>query len=235
MALGSYDANGIWHYGESDNIALFSDTLNKLADSASSAITADRSRIATLEAGSLAGMIPIVPTSVDKSGGTVSISTTGTVTFTGVSSLSLNNCFNNNFAHYLVVFTATNSSAACNFGFRLRSAGSDLSTSGYQSVSMRSRSDNSTVINAGADVNSIILSGGSTNAVNLAGELKFYNPKAAQYTYTAGQHQVAETATLLYAMTTASRTQNTNQYDGLTFYPSAGTITGTIAVYGWND
>jgi hypothetical protein len=51
MAAGAgfYDANGVWQYGETDAIALFSDTLNKGMDSVSDAITADRTRLTTLE------------------------------------------------------------------------------------------------------------------------------------------------------------------------------------------
>lgn len=46
---GFYDANGVWKYGESDSIALFSDTMNKGMTSVSSAISADRTRLTTLE------------------------------------------------------------------------------------------------------------------------------------------------------------------------------------------
>ena len=49
MATGYYDANGIWQYGEDDNIALFSGLLNLGMDSTSDAFTADRARIAFLE------------------------------------------------------------------------------------------------------------------------------------------------------------------------------------------
>lgn len=49
MATGAYDANGIWQYGESDPIALFSDLLNLGQESTSDAFTDDRSRIAFLE------------------------------------------------------------------------------------------------------------------------------------------------------------------------------------------
>ena len=49
MATGYYDANGIWRYGESDSIALFSDLLNLGQASNSAAISSDRSRISFLE------------------------------------------------------------------------------------------------------------------------------------------------------------------------------------------
>lgn len=49
MATGLLDANGIWNYGEDDNIALFSDLLNLGTESTSDAFTVDRARIATVE------------------------------------------------------------------------------------------------------------------------------------------------------------------------------------------
>lgn len=49
MATGLLDANGIWNYGEDDNIALFSDLLNLGTESTSDAFTADRARLSTIE------------------------------------------------------------------------------------------------------------------------------------------------------------------------------------------
>jgi len=49
MAVGAYDANGIYQYGESDPIALFSDLLNIGQESTSDAFTDDRSRITFIE------------------------------------------------------------------------------------------------------------------------------------------------------------------------------------------
>lgn len=49
MAAGYYDANGVYQYGESDPIALYSDFMNLGQASVSSQFTNDRARIATLE------------------------------------------------------------------------------------------------------------------------------------------------------------------------------------------
>jgi hypothetical protein len=49
MSAGFYDANGVYQYGESDPIALFSATLNKGMDSVSDAIGLDRIRLTKLE------------------------------------------------------------------------------------------------------------------------------------------------------------------------------------------
>jgi hypothetical protein len=49
MATGSLDTNGVWNYGEDDNIALFSDLLNLGTTSTSDAFTSDRARLSTVE------------------------------------------------------------------------------------------------------------------------------------------------------------------------------------------
>lgn len=54
MATGSYDSNGVWQYGEDDNISLFSSLLNTGQTSVSNQFTADRSRLSTLEAANTA-------------------------------------------------------------------------------------------------------------------------------------------------------------------------------------
>lgn len=234
MATGSYDANGIWQYGEDDNIALFSDLLKLGTASTSSAFTADRARLATLEANSIAGSIPAKPSSVVVATGTAAVSTLGMVTFTGATSISLNGVFTSNFKRYKVVYSLTNSSGGANFSFRLRNSGTDLSAANsYYSASYRFRSDSSTVINAGSDNTAVVLSGGSSASTNMAGETNIYDPQVSTAkTMFSGNHVILETNTLSYMQLHGAHTQGTGTYDSLTFYPSAGNFTGSMVVYG---
>jgi hypothetical protein len=62
MSSGFYDANGVYQYGESDPIALFSATLNKGMDSVSDAIGLDRTRLTTLETKTTDTWISFTPT-----------------------------------------------------------------------------------------------------------------------------------------------------------------------------
>lgn len=50
MAVGAYDANGVWINGEDDTYATFSARLNKSVESISTEIGNDRARLDTLEA-----------------------------------------------------------------------------------------------------------------------------------------------------------------------------------------
>jgi hypothetical protein len=190
-------------------------------------------RVEALEA-TPSGLVPVSPTSVTVGSGSAATNSNGTVSFNATSSVSLNDVFSSNYSTYKIIFNAVNTSAATNFGLRLRSGGTDLTTNGYQSFSMRSRSDNSTVINSFTTADLIVLSGGSNFSVDVAGEITITNPYASLRTYTNGQHAVRESDSLIYAMTSASHTRNTNSYTGITFYPtSGGTFTGTISVFGY--
>jgi hypothetical protein len=183
------------------------------------------------------GLIPIAPSSVNYSSGTATANSLGLVTFTGVSSVSLNGIFTSSYLRYEVVFSGTNSAGGTNFQFRYRAGGVDASAANtYFAASYRMRSDSSTFINAGSSNAEIILSGGSSSSTNFAGRATI-NDVAVSGTKTlhTGQHTVLETNTLNYFMNTGSHTQGTSAYDGLTFYPGGGTFTGTIQVFGYND
>lgn len=131
MATGAYDSNGIWKYGEDDNISLFSTTLNKLADSISTAETADRARLATLEAGSLAGLIPVKAATITAATGTAAVSDLGTVTFSGITSLTLDGIFTSKYRNYRII-GASQQSASCDVQTKMRVAGADGSGSYYE-------------------------------------------------------------------------------------------------------
>lgn len=232
MATGSYDANGIWQYGEDDNIALFADTLNKLADSTSDAFTADRGRISTLEAGSLAGMIPVKPTSVQVASGSGSFNSLGTVTFTGATQISLNGVFTPTYRNYHIVIQASCAASGNSTYFRTRSGGVDSGGAADYLNSAQS------VTFAG--VTGVV--SGSSNALFIAPStsgqpssiaLTVTNPRQPVPTQVLFQSYGYGSTWMAYqgaGMHTLS-----GSYDGFTFYTSGSTLTGTVTVYGYNN
>lgn len=231
MALGTYDANGIWHYGESDNIALFSDTLNKLADSASSAITADRSRISTLEAGSLSGLIPVVPTSIAIAGGTASINSLGVITFgAGTTSLSINGLPTSTYAKFKAIYRIQVSANGNQVYFKNRAAGVDYTINyfggGFQCTYTGNLSAQVAINNGGYGW----IGTGATNANSLQGTIEF-QPIAgtSTYSFTAYSTQVSGMQGGGYESPSGTKP------DGFTIFPSAGSMQGTIEIFGYND
>lgn len=235
MATGSYDANGIWQYGEDDNIALFSTTLNKLAASASSAFTSDRSRISTLEANNLPGTIPVVPGSITKSGGTSSVTALGQVSVTGVTYVILNSVFTSKFRNYKVIV---------NYG--------NTTTSGYIYGALTQATTQ-----MGATCRYVgVIGSGSGTVVNLSGanlayfpvnehanynmkyghaEYDILNPQLTVLTNFSGQsHGVGPTYYTEWSI--GGIVQDTTAYDGLKIYSSGGaTFDAIISVYGYNN
>lgn len=233
MATGFYDANGIWQYGEDDNIALFSDTLNKLADSTSDAFTSDRSRLSTLEAGSLAGLIPVKPGTVTAVTGTAAVNNVGLVTFTGCTKIQLDGVFNSRYTHYKLLLSVTSSAANSMIQFRFIQSGSENSSANYYIQNVEaSGSSISTYRQAG-------ISGLNDFSYGVAGnpsttEANIYNP------FTSVKPQVmSRTARDLYngagIMETHGGINLTNSFTGISIISNTSNITGKAIVYGWNE
>ena len=79
------------------------------------------------------GLSLITPTSITATGGsaTSSISSTGTVSFTSASAISLNGVFSATYENYRVIFKGSLTTGSQDLKLRLRSSGSDNSTSNY--------------------------------------------------------------------------------------------------------
>lgn len=81
-------------------------------------------RVSSLEARPATALVPILPTSVVKTGGTVSQTSLGQVAFNAVTTVTFNGVFDpSKYTHYRVLFTATDSSAACQFATQVVTSG----------------------------------------------------------------------------------------------------------------
>lgn len=231
MATGFYDANGIWNYGEDDNIALFSDTLNKLADSTSDAFTSDRSRISTLEAGSLSGLIPIKPTSVTFVTGSGAVNDLGVVSFTGCTSLNIDGVFNSLYKNYRFILNVTASSVSNSWvNIRGRASGTELTGTVwyYSTYRWAIGSVSTTWSRANASEDYLLVIGASGG--NSSGDI--YSPNEALRTYITATSQSTYDAEHSVHGSTYSDLQ---QWTGIRLFPSGGNFTGTIQIFGYND
>lgn len=234
MALGAYDSNGIWKYGESDNIALFSDTLNKLANSTSSAFTSDRARIGTLEAGSLSGLIPITTGTVTGAGGTVTTNGLGTVTFTTCTSITLDNFFTSTYSNYKLIFDSVNSVSLPDVTAQFRAAGVTLTASNYNSgysyYSSGAGVWANTSTTAAANMLFLTQAGSATSQRNMI-EIDVITPASpATQTQIGGISMRGRNNGIMsgsYGVAAAT--------DGLYLLCSAGNMSGKLTVYGWNQ
>lgn len=173
----------------------------------------------------IAGLKLIVPTSVAGSG--VSVSASGKVTFTAATSVSVNGCFTSSYDNYLIVSRLSASTDLVVQG-RLRLSGTDASGSNYTRQFIYA--DNTSVIGGrNSSVNNPVMAYASSANRN-GFHLYVYGPNLAQPTafrsvivsgYLGGY---IEDDAVTHSLSTA--------YDGITLYPGAGNISGTLCVYG---
>ena len=150
-----------------------------------------------------------------------------TSTFTTAGTASVNDVFTTTYDYYiaLVDFTASSSTSHT---LRLRASGTDNSTSNYRQNVIRSYS---TVVNTGSTTSNVFgISNGAWDADTFFLEMKFFNPKLASKTGFQSRMNMLETTGAQNA--TGGIFHLTDVFDGFTLIPAAGTITGTIRVYG---
>jgi hypothetical protein len=151
-------------------------------------------------------------------------------TFSAVSSVSINDCFSATYHTYRVILRYANTSLG-EMSFRLRLSGSDATTSyntqeiaanGTGLTGGRRASDGEMFINfMPAGVTSF--SAFDLNSPAEAAEtLMFCN-------------SVREAGTGIRWQSVTGQHATATAYDGLTLLPAAGTITGTIRIYGYKD
>lgn len=172
------------------------------------------------------GLAIVAPSSIANSGGSASASG-GAVTFTGVTSVSLNGVFTSTYSAYRIVYDATHSTDT-NMLMRLRASGTDAITA-YYSKLIYSRYDGTSVAGDAVRNNSDNLwIGGS--ATNRSGVIDIHGPQLAAAT---GLEMMDANGAA--AAAGGGRHTTATAYDGFTLYVAAGTTTGTVRVYGYKN
>ena len=154
-------------------------------------------------------------------------------TFSADSSVSIDNCFSADYQHYLITRSAL-SSTTTNVAARLRASASDASGTDYRRQLISGRD---TSLSAARNT-------GSTSWSNALGETRtvaqgfvllwISNPfDTVRTTAWANLDDEFDGAGLVGLQNQVMSHDLTTSYDGITFIPSSGTLTGTIRVYGW--
>lgn len=173
------------------------------------------------------GLSIITPTSTANSGGSVT-ATGGQITFTNITSLSLNGIFSSTYDNYQLVIRALGS--ADDFvTWRLRLSGTDATGANYDwnylpvdtAVNTPSRSTGQTSMRYGR----IGTSTGTTQLFISGPALAAPTHSNNTVIYGLGISQIFMTG--YHSLSTA--------YDGFTLIPVSGNLTGTIRVYGFKN
>ena len=176
----------------------------------------------------LGGLNLATPTSIANSGGSASLSG-NTVTFTTVSSVSLNGCFTSTYTNYRVLVNLTaRSNISTDLLMRMRASGTDNTATSYARSQVFSVYSGTTIsVNNNATAgNYFFLSFPPADTSSRA--IDVMAPQAAARTFI--QSNCGNQDSWSLAM---GNHDSTTSFDGFTIYISAGTISGSVAVYGF--
>ena len=152
-----------------------------------------------------------------------------TTSFSGVSSQSINDVFSATYDTYKIIVNLTAASASDTSRLRLRVSGTDNSASNYENGGMYVGAYTASPF--GSD-NSDLQASFYCGAINVtvAGniEINIYNPFTTNYTKMSSIG-IGSFTTMQSGVLTV-----TTSYTGFTYFPGAGTITGSISVFGVN-
>lgn len=165
----------------------------------------------------------------------VSLVHINTTTFSAVSSVSVDDCFSATYNNYLIVTNSTTSSAAP-LSFRLRLSGTDASgvtdyATGWNITTSGGAFDGSSAASSGTSSGYILQHSfaGNSLAQSQISSPFIATPTFCLSTITMGSSSRTDGGT--------SYTQHklSTSYDGFTLFPSSGTITGTLRIYGYKN
>lgn len=182
------------------------------------------------------GLVPMVPTSVDKSGGTATTSGLGVVTFSGVNSVSLNGIFTTEYSRYRINLNNFASSVNSLLNFRGRTSGTDFTgTNYYWSYGWTRTATTAPATNGASSENKVTFGGiNSPGYSSGGGWLEIDRPRVAANKILIGQFWGSD-GTGMIQINNGAFILNSAQFDGFTIYPATGTLSGDIQVFGFND
>lgn len=154
------------------------------------------------------------------------------VSFTSATTVNVDNVFTTQYANYQIVFTPTHLGANSYYGLKLRASGVD-STTGYYGGGWLTRPNFSGVsdyrINNSTD---FLVGGGTTSMANTFHNLLIASPRISGVFTGLSTNGIGVDASSSYGYALNAWVNETTAFDGFRIYTVAGSITGSIRVYG---
>jgi len=174
------------------------------------------------------GMVLVSPTSITHSGTSATLGANGQVTFSAVTSLSLNGVFKADFDNYVIAFRHVMNTSGIAIAYRMRAAGADDSTSDSYTRQFLTVDGSTITASRSSSTNG---SCGYASSTNMSGQqIYVYGPYLAQPTAVrAVDGDGAASATIFDVANTHNQSTS---YDGITLFVGSNNLTGTVAVYG---
>jgi hypothetical protein len=155
--------------------------------------------------------------------------------FSAASSVSVNNCFTSAYANYRILWSGTASNVQVGIYYRSRVGGSDNTSSNYNYIGQYV--SDTPAIALDATVTTTFFQVGSAANVTGIGQctMDVFGPQILDYTSFMSNYTYRQTASKNSFGLYGGNMTVTTSYDGFTLYPSAGTFTGTVRVYGYRN
>ena len=154
-----------------------------------------------------------------------------TTTFSAVASQSISDVFSTTYTNYRVLVNLDTNSAGALVQMRMRVSGADNSTTNYAHVSYRNRmgSTSFAAYTKTADGNTLfyLINEAQTETATVSFDL--FNPFASEYTQL---HGIGTNNQDTFGF--AGSFNATTSFTGFTLLVGAGTMTGSVSVYGYN-
>jgi hypothetical protein len=187
---------------------------------------------------SAGGLVKIIPSGAAAGTGSYSISSTGTVTFSNATVISLNECFNSTYDNYRIQLELTSGNCG-GVRMRMRSGTTDISTSTYHHVfnySQMNTPANFTTNTSNASTTSMWVSDLSTNGIYSHSSFDVSSPFLSLPSVVLGQNMVYQNSgASLYGIYFIGSNTNSTSYSGMSLVPDSNSMTGTIRVYGYRN
>jgi hypothetical protein len=152
-------------------------------------------------------------------------------TFTGQTSVSINNVFSSTYRNYKVLLNVAQKSTNSSMNLRFRASGSDAITN-YNFGGSHFRTS-ATAVAFGGDNTSLVRIGAS-NVLSSSYSIEVFNPFLAQNTEATINAFGGDLSTWFSTFSGGNQTSSTS-FDGFTILPDNGTIGGSLRVYGYRS
>jgi hypothetical protein len=153
-----------------------------------------------------------------------------TTSFSAVASQSFNDVFSATYDNYEIVLTIE-FSAGVNGFLRMRSAGTDLTGSVYNTQTLTMNDTSVGGARTVSQTSHFVMTGGTS--VPALVKISFAGPFKTDETSILSIGNTSQDT--IRAAQSYGIVNNTTSYDGFTIFPSSGTITGIMRAYGYNN
>jgi hypothetical protein len=206
-------------------------SLQLSGDGSVSGLTSINTDVSSTEVGYLDGVTSALQTQIN-SGGLVKIVDQS---FTSASAVSVNGCFTSAHENYKIVIDSTSSDNQT-MKLRWRVNGTDNLDAQYEQADFVQRGNNTNGQIWGGTSNTQIELATTMSTVTAFFMIDANKPALAVKTRALIKVSTAQSGSSDIALfNTAHRHDVATAYDGFSFFPSSGTVTGTLRVYGYRN